>query len=230
MLNKKYFIIGLLGVLLFFIFIPSVLSQDFDRVIELRTPTRMNGKDILSLQNRLLSFGFSGIGEADGYYGPLAERIIKGVQVFSGFEVDGKVNRALWNYIFDNSNTVLLQGIAVVLTYDQTRLVKTREFTDNAHEQFSSTFVYYSSIDKKAKILVNYSGGESLVMDIIYYYVNDVYYFIDYKNNFGSEEKILVDNGRYFIIINGTLNSYSNSTYWFDKLNIEKNILIAEHL
>jgi len=83
----------------------------FTRVIELKT-TRMNGQDVVELQKRLLSLGFTGIGEADGYYGPMSEGVIKHIQRNDGLEEDGKVNQALWDYIFDNANAGRLKDIA----------------------------------------------------------------------------------------------------------------------
>jgi len=82
----------------------------FTRIIEVRSP-RMNGQDIIFLQNRLLSLGFSGIGSADGLYGPLTEGVVKRIQSFLGRESNGKVDRILWDYIFDSRNTTSLQSI-----------------------------------------------------------------------------------------------------------------------
>ena len=73
------------------------------RTIELTNP-RMNGDDILELQSRLLSLGFVEIGEADGYYGPLMEEAIKNIQMAYGFEANGKVDRALWGFLFLDKN------------------------------------------------------------------------------------------------------------------------------
>jgi len=61
-----------------------VFGQNFSRVLELNA-RRMNGSDVEALQKRLLSFGFSGVGEADGYYGPKTEETIKTIQKFAGF-------------------------------------------------------------------------------------------------------------------------------------------------
>jgi len=86
----------------------------FTRTIEIQTPV-MNGQDIVALQKRLLSLGYSRIGEADGYYGPLSEEVIKFIQRNNGrvsFDEDGKVNQALWNFIFDNANAGRLKEMA----------------------------------------------------------------------------------------------------------------------
>ena len=71
----------------------------FIRNIELTNP-RMEGQDILELQNRLLQLGFAEIGEADGYYGPLTEVVIKNIQMLYGFEANGKVDRSFWGFVF----------------------------------------------------------------------------------------------------------------------------------
>jgi hypothetical protein len=46
----------------------------------------MYGQDIVSLQNRLLSFGFFEVDNVDGYSGPFTAEVIKMIQCFSGFE------------------------------------------------------------------------------------------------------------------------------------------------
>jgi len=77
--------------------------QNFSRILEVKKP-RMNGQDVLTLQKRLLYLGFSGVGEADGYYGPKTEGAIKTIQKLAGFDENGKVDRKLWDFIFDNKN------------------------------------------------------------------------------------------------------------------------------
>ena len=78
----------------------TATATNFTRVIELKSP-RMNGPDVLALQERLLSLGFSEIGTADGYYGPMTEGVIKNIQTSSHFEINGKVDRVLWDHIFN---------------------------------------------------------------------------------------------------------------------------------
>jgi tetratricopeptide (TPR) repeat protein len=81
----------------------------FSRTLKLQAP-RMSGSDVLKLQERLLSLGFSGVGEADGYYGPKSEGTIKIVQRFLGYQQNGEVDILLWNTIFnENKKERLLQ-------------------------------------------------------------------------------------------------------------------------
>ena len=125
MFKRNCIFVGSFSVLFFFVIVHSIFSQSYTRVIELKNPTRMNGQDVLILQNRLLSLWFDNIGEADGFYGPLVESAIKSIQAFSGFKSDGKVNKMLWDYIFNNDNTEILRNISIVSTYDSMELLKT---------------------------------------------------------------------------------------------------------
>ena len=82
------------------------------RIIELQAD-RMNGPDIVKLQTHLKqNYGFDEIGEIDGYYGPLTEAVIKTIQYYSGFEPNGKVDKQLWDFLFKQSNAVILERIS----------------------------------------------------------------------------------------------------------------------
>ena len=212
--------------------ISPIFSQNFDRIIELMNPVRMNGQDILILQKRLLSLGFSDVGEADGYYGPLSEKVIKNIQFFSGFKSDGKIFKPVWDFIFNEENNRLLQGISIVSTYDITLFSKTRKLVVTDHEYYSSTIVYFSEEEGKAKILHNKSGGESVINDNILYYIDDAFYFIHHNVNVEGEDNnsiIIFDNNRYNTIINGILQRYTDPGYYFKSVNDEKNLLMAEY-
>ena len=81
----------------------TATATNFTRVIELKSP-RMNGEDIVALQKQLLSLGYDSVGEADGYYGPATEKVVKYIQFFRGEDKDGKVDQSLWNDIFEDFN------------------------------------------------------------------------------------------------------------------------------
>jgi peptidoglycan hydrolase-like protein with peptidoglycan-binding domain len=105
-----------LYILLFFA--NYIFSQDFSRIIELRS-IRMYGNDIVQLQTLLKNMGFDEIGEIDGYYGPLTENAINTIQYFSGFENDGKVNKILWDFLFNKSNSIIIKNINVISKYNK---------------------------------------------------------------------------------------------------------------
>ena len=165
-----------------FLSVSTVFSQSFTRTIELKNP-RMNGQDVVNLQKRLLALGFFSVGEADGYYGPLSAEVVKNVQTFSGFNINGTVNKNLWDYIFNERNSSFLKNVSIVLTYNPVRLMKSRDllYTDIPYDAHSEAFVYYSSTDKKAKILEYYAGNPHTQTKMTCYFINDNYYFVQYS-------------------------------------------------
>jgi peptidoglycan hydrolase-like protein with peptidoglycan-binding domain len=72
---------------------------DFNRNLALMQP-RLNGADVLAVQQRLLALGFPGIGIADGWYGPKTEAVVKAFQLYMGFNQDGVVDQMLWQSLF----------------------------------------------------------------------------------------------------------------------------------
>jgi hypothetical protein len=74
-------------------------NADFNRNLTLLQP-RLNGADVLAVQQGLLALGFQGIGIADGWYGPKTESVVKSFQRYMGFNQDGVVDRMLWNALF----------------------------------------------------------------------------------------------------------------------------------
>ena len=200
-------------------------QKDSDIIFELRTP-RMNGKNILNLQKRLLLLGFNGTGDADGYYGPSTEDVIKIIQIFSGFESDGKVNKILFNFIFDDNNSLFLRNISIVSEYDKKNLEKTGNLfglRSGPGELIQLGFVYYSATDRKAKIFEYYSSDESINGSITCYFVSEDYYFL-ISDTLIYERSIddvsyyhgvyLVSNNNIFEINNGVLKSGFLSGGW----------------
>jgi len=189
----------------------------FNRIIEITSP-RMNGDDVLHLQNRLLEMGFSSVGSADGIYGPLTAGVVNNIQVFSGFEADGKVTMSLWNFIFNNENNAFLRNVSVVSSFKKEQLIKTRNFYDHIeHIEYKgdgdpgetpSGWVYYSQTNRRSP--------EILVVDLGFYVFT--FYFIDNTNYFVinkmNEQQILtfwINNNHRFMVENGiTIDSNHN--------------------
>jgi len=234
----KYPVHNIFYVLFFCVSISSAFSQNFTRIIEYKDPP-MNGPDVLNLQKRLLSTGFYEIGEADGYYGYLTERVIKNIQAFSGFISDGKVNKALWDYIFNNTNSPFLRNISTISTEDYMvnnyeKFERTRNllYDENGGpgDYYVRAFVYYTPTDTKAKIIEFYHGTLYMLRNETGYFVNDNYYFVKYEYretpyNFSEtygeegeeiEKMFLINNNNVYEIINGVL---KRSDYTFDDIN-----------
>jgi len=172
---------------LFFVFSSSVFSQNFSRILEVKTP-RMNGEDVRSLQKQLINLKFYQVGEADGYYGPLTEKAIKDIQSFSGFLSNGIVNKDIWNFIFDKKKEPFILNISTILTYNPTKLKKSTnllyselmEIAERGGDLGGEAFIYSSS-DGKPKIMEYHTASPNYQVDITCYFIYDSYYFAKYK-------------------------------------------------
>jgi peptidoglycan hydrolase-like protein with peptidoglycan-binding domain len=161
-------------------------KEKFIRVIELRN-SPMNGTDIIKLQEKLLSLGFYELGEADGYYGTITEGVIKNIQTFSGFTINGKVDKILWDYIFTETNNQFLKDISTVLSYNTIKLEKSENIFNPEGLDFNiMAFVYYSFDDKNVKIVQYHRRDYSTKLSRIYYLINEKKYFV--KEEFSDEE------------------------------------------
>ncbi|MDR0312899.1 MAG: leucine-rich repeat protein [Treponema sp.] len=89
-------------------------SIDLNEKTFIRIQRSQEDEDAVLIYLDERSLGFTEIGEADGYYGPMTETVIKNIQASIGFESDGKVNRNLLTYIFDDSNASSLRNISNV--------------------------------------------------------------------------------------------------------------------
>jgi peptidoglycan hydrolase-like protein with peptidoglycan-binding domain len=200
---------------------PDSLEEDAFVLFELKTP-RMNSQEILNLQNHLVTLGFSGVGSADGYYGPMTESVIKNIQAFSGFRTDGKVNQKLWDFLFNNSNTEFFQNLSTILGYDSNKLTKSKDiFGDEPGDE--SAYVYYSPTERRVRIIEHSVGAGFSETFMTYYFlddtkygsaVNDAYFFVNRKKtrwdndsntNIIDEEDMFLSNNEegFFNIKNG---------------------------
>lgn len=82
-----------------------LLGQEFSREIRPSEP-RMYGKDIIKIQEMLLSFGFSEVGTVDGWYGPKTEAAVRKYQEFLGFLPTGIVNKGVWETLSSKNSLV----------------------------------------------------------------------------------------------------------------------------
>ncbi|ANE42505.1 peptidoglycan-binding domain-containing protein [Deinococcus puniceus] len=79
---------------------PSVAPLTYTRPLEL-LPKRMNGQDVLAVQNRLIALTQpSGGGRGDGYFGPVTAATVRAFQAANGLGVTGRVDRATWDVLF----------------------------------------------------------------------------------------------------------------------------------
>jgi len=166
------------------IFPHYIFGQCFSRVIELNS-RRMNGPDVEALQKRLLQLGFTGVGEADGYYGPKTEEAIISIQRFAGFEEDGKVDRALWNFIFssDGFNIQYLKLIQIVSQYKPNELRKTANSLSYEYWNFYGyDYAIYFANDEKMRILEISGGNGDNYYQKTYYFADSDKYIVVYQS------------------------------------------------
>jgi WD40 repeat protein len=78
---------------------PTPTAPPFDRTLFLSEPA-MQGDDILLVQQRLLTLGYSEVGKADGIFGPLTDQAVRRFQQINGLEVDGVVGPNTWDQLF----------------------------------------------------------------------------------------------------------------------------------
>lgn len=75
----------------------------FRRVLGVTTP-RMNGSDVLAVQNRLISLMRPARpGRGDGWFGPVTAATVRAFQQANGLPVTGRVDQATWNRLFSAS-------------------------------------------------------------------------------------------------------------------------------
>ena len=161
-----------------------VFGQNFSRVLELNA-RRMNGPDVEALQKRLLYLGFAGVGEADGYYGPKTDEIIKTIQKFAGFEENGKVDRPLWNFIFGNDdfNNQYLRLIQIVAQYKPNELRKIENSLSYEYWGFYSyNYTVYFANDGKMRMLHISGGNGDNAYQKTYYFADSDKYIVLYHS------------------------------------------------
>lgn len=81
---------------------PEPTIPPLTRTLGLTSPY-MSGDDILLLQQRLLTLGYSEIGVADGTFGPKTDQAVRHFQTRNGLAADGIVGQTTWKAIFSSS-------------------------------------------------------------------------------------------------------------------------------
>jgi hypothetical protein len=177
---------------------------------------RMNGPEVFALQNRLLELQFYELGEADGYYGPMTETVIKKIQDYRGLPATGIVDKELWDFIFDDYKTLFLSEIQ---TYNRDNLGRSENLGVGIYgggDYEDNIFVYYTVKDKKIKIIESLNGQLMYSIRMTCYFINENDCRIEFSlsgfDQFMKENGYEEENGNIYYIINGILYRDINGT------------------
>lgn len=169
----------------------------------------MNGPEVLALQRRLLELQFYEIGEADGYYGPMTEAVIKKIQDKRNLPVTGTVDKELWDFIFDDYKTLFLSDIQA---YNRDNLGRSENLGVGVYgggDYEDNIFVYYTVKDKKIKIIESLDGKLMYSIRMTCYLINENDCRIEFSlsgfDQFLKDNDYEEENGNIYYLINGVL-------------------------
>jgi peptidoglycan hydrolase-like protein with peptidoglycan-binding domain len=193
------------------------LTQNVFTQLAMKNP-RINGPEVLALQNRLLELQFYELGDADGYYGPMTETVIKKIQDYRGLPATGIVDKELWDFIFDEEYRTIL-FFSGIQTYNRDNLGRSENLGLGIYgsgDYEDNIFVYYMVKDKKIKIIESLNGQLMYSIRMTCYFINEndcriefSFFGVDYymeENGFEEED------GNIYYIINGVLYRDKNGT------------------
>ena len=163
---------------LFLVAAGGMYGQEFSRDLFL-AQTRLNGKDVLALQRKLLALGFTVVGEADGWFGPNTETAVKKMEGWLGFPADGKVTKPVWKALFSpwlEARYFSLLREANAIRTDKLRKVE-KELMERAPEGGEAE-VYLSGEDPVCAVIRLY-GEMSQVRYDVYRFEDDSYLVLE---------------------------------------------------
>jgi hypothetical protein len=177
----------------------------------------MNGPDVLALQKRLLELTFYELGEADGYYGPMTEGVIKKIQALWGMPVTGIVNKEFWDIIFDE--WVSGYWLPQKSIYNRNNLERSRNLGIGIYgsgDYIDEIFVYYTLEDKEVKVIDSRNGQLMFDVNMSCYFINENDYRVEFSISgeayFMEETGIETEKGNIYYFINGVLYKDINDT------------------
>jgi len=81
---------------------PTPTQASFIRNLLLTEPM-MYGGDILQLQQRIYTLGYTAVGTPDGWFGPKTDQAVRAFQERNDLVVDGVVGRITWSHLFSEN-------------------------------------------------------------------------------------------------------------------------------
>jgi len=197
---------AVLAFLLCALAIPCI-SQDFKRTLELSSP-RMNGSDVKEVQKRLLNLGFSEIGEADGWYGPLTKGVVERLQIFLGFSPDGKVDSRLWDSIFKKADSIVVDYLSALANLNMVNHKSLPQRLVQVPSELSgpggAQIVYYEG-KSGLKLAVHTGYGDIGYVESSLYFIDRQIYVLVRKSYYNMDpQNPLMDYQTFFCRSNGS--------------------------
>lgn len=165
------------SILILLLSVFSLYAQGAKRELKVTKP-RMHGDDVVYVQTKLLEMGFTEVGEADGYYGPMSEGAVKELQKLIDLPVNGEVHDVLYDFLESKEMASVREAIKVYnQNKNETNCVSKEEYLERSNGPFDQTIFVYKTGKKTACCMYQevydfYGLTEKLVK------VNDSVYFL----------------------------------------------------
>lgn len=212
--------------LVFIILLGTIgFSQQFTRELKLEDK-RMNGQDVKLVQEKLLSFGFSEVGEADGWFGPKTEESVKKCQLCFGFTPDGVVRKDFFTALYKTDKLtlelidVIKRANAVEEELKERSIISFEYIEPNSHGLPCDWYIYYKT-NTVEKVSMKEAYEFSFGSIELYPFSNGDKFFMSYwlsQDVYGQNRQYFITN--YLITKNKTY-SIKNGQLITDKNNKE---------
>jgi hypothetical protein len=156
----------------------NLFGQAYSRDLYL-VENRLNGPDVLTLQKKLVSLGFSVVGKPDSWFGPDTETGVKQLQGWLGFPVNGKITEPVWKALFaPRTEAQYFQLITAANAVRIDKLEKTEKDLMEWAPEGGEADVYLSGISPVYAVILLY-GEMSQVRYDVYYFKNDTFLVLE---------------------------------------------------
>lgn len=145
-------------------FASMLFAQTFKRDIKLAKP-RINGTDVVQLQKMLYTLGYTEVGEADGYFGPMSEKSLKQYEEMAGFNSDGIFSKSVFDFLYNGSFLNILYHQAIAKYNLVTKLSSLKEW--NIDLSYSDELEIHTT--EGASLTVYNDGKNKVYGEFVFY-------------------------------------------------------------
>lgn len=155
-----------------------------NRTLYVKKP-RMQGEDVLYIQNKLIEMGFSELGVPDGIFDSKTEEAVKTFQIFAGFTPNGHVTNEIYDFFHTKNAKAIMDMINIYNEKKGAKKVIKRPDYKIKNIPDDQTFKVYAQ-NKDASycsMLVDYDYYRGF-LDV--YKINDSTYMMVYSENYAD--------------------------------------------